>query len=155
MSSADSTSSQPAQRRRHFRVPVRPDSGLQVRAWKIAPGTPLSHRPMPSQELKLRVREVSEGGLTITLPSPAQATLKPPTVGPDDRLRIEIRQGTIELLIEGRLRAKPGQSKPDGTVETGIQFVNRQGDPAVSILQTVVGILRRADIRAARAEKVA
>jgi len=131
------------------------DSLLQVRAWKIPPGTPLAHRPMPSQEIQIIVRNIGVGGLGITL---ACDSSEPPAAL-TDRLRLLVTHGQTEVLIEGRLRA-PDANQAEHFVQTGIRFEGNQSNFGYQIARSaifaIVGSVQREGLRARRiAEQLA
>jgi hypothetical protein len=138
----------PIQRRQHFRVRLCEDSLLRVRVWKLAPGTPLAAKPMPSQELKVQVREAGIGGLSvIVLGKEGQL----PSVEMRERLRIEMQYGEEEALIEGRLRLPDVLPADDGSFMAGIQFITRLNDragfKAKARITAILGLLQREGLR--------
>lgn len=147
----------PVQRRQHFRVRVCEGSLLRVRVWKLAPGAPLAAKPMPSQELKMQVREISIGGMSMTVKSrDGQA----PLWEPRERLRVEIQHGEEEALVEGRLRLPDVLPPQDESFVAGVQFIIRQNDRAAfkakARITAIVGLLQREELRfrsRAKAEK--
>jgi hypothetical protein len=144
------------ERRSYYRATVPVDSILRVRLWKIAPGTPLGHAPKPSQELKLTVRNICIGGLGITVHA---KNGQPPPIDRKERLRLEVKYGEIELLVEGRLRNTMPPSETDGTIITGLQFHGRQGNldfqKAQFGLSTIVGSIQREEIKYRQRERAA
>jgi c-di-GMP-binding flagellar brake protein YcgR len=105
------------QRRSNFRVQILPESRLTLDCWIIGRRADLKERPLPSQKVKLEVCDISLGGAGVMLPVEPG---KPPAITSDDRLRIQVRLGDLELLVEGRLRSA---SAVLGTgVRTGIRF---------------------------------
>lgn len=105
------------QRRSHYRVRILPGSGLTFDCWIITRHADLKERPLPSQRVKLELRDISLGGAgIILLPSNG----KPGGLSFDDRLRVQVKLNGIELLVEGRVRAP--DSVIDGAVKTGIRF---------------------------------
>jgi hypothetical protein len=114
------------QRRSDYRVRIPDDGSLSARVWRIAEKAQLDRVPPAAQEIKGVLRDMSVGGLGITVPleTPAQQRkpedgskpedVQPPVAEqkpeklkllPDERLRVEIRCGEQEpLLLEGRVR---------------------------------------------------
>jgi hypothetical protein len=138
-----------AERRRHYRVSVPAGSALQVRVWRLAPGVPLTHRPMPSQILAVETRQVSGEGLTISLRGKGG---EPPRVTATDRLRIEIQYEDRTALLEGRLREPESRPADDAAFPAGIRIHGRPTDhahrEALSALAAIVGKLQREELRA-------
>jgi hypothetical protein len=120
---------------------------LAVRAWKIAPGTPLAHSPKPSQAFQIIVENIGVGGLGIILPDKAVQESLTPT----DRLRIKVVYEQITVLAEGRLRT-PDAVQTSSELRTGIRF---DGNPsnigfhkARFSLSTIMGLVQREEIKA-------
>jgi hypothetical protein len=117
---------------------------LAVRFWRIEPRVTLLARPLPSQEVRILIKEVSIAGLTVLiLPDRERGGALP--VDDSDRLRVEIKFGQDELLLEGRLRTLNLANLPDGFIQTGIAF--RKPD---SRLGALVGSLQRNELRLKR-----
>ena len=105
------------QRRSDYRVRVPAESGLVLNCWIINRRANLRERPLPSQKLKLESRDISMGGAGVVI---FGQDGQPPKVTSDDRLRVQVQLGEIELLVEGRLRS-PDSTTAD-SVRTGIRF---------------------------------
>lgn len=106
------------QRRAAYRTRVRPDD-LSFAAWRIGPGSDLTAKPMPSQQLNVEPLDVSLGGMGVLL-RPLWGEV--PNVTPGERLRTEIASAEGTILLEGRLRG--GRSSKDaGGLIAGIQWV--------------------------------
>jgi hypothetical protein len=125
------------------------NSLLRVRAWRIAPGTPLGHVPMPSQEIRFTVHNVCVGGLGILL---ANGTSQPP-LSMTDRLRIEVIYDQDTILIEGRLRTHD-VGQPEPYPRTGIRFDGNSSNlgyqRARYWMSKIMGRVQREEIRALR-----
>jgi hypothetical protein len=126
------------------------NSLLRVRAWRIAPGTPLSHTPMPSQEVRFTVQNIALGGLGISL---APIPNSQPPLTSSDRLRLELVYDQINVLVEGRIRAPDaGQKGPFD--RTGIRFDGNQSNhgyhKAVFWLSKIMGYVQREELKARR-----
>jgi hypothetical protein len=130
------------ERRQHFRAKLMPNFVLTVRVWKIEPRLSLRVKPMPSQELRVLMTELSVGGMSVTIPS---AMAQPLTADATDRLRIELKYSDGELLLEGRLRTTETGHTADGSIRTGIAFRKGNGQ-----LGSIVNALQRAELRLLR-----
>lgn len=138
------------QRRNNYRVRVPEDCGLRARIWRIGEHVYLGDRPMAAQELLVRVRDLSTGGVGVVfLPKDGQA----PRVTSEDRLRISLEYNDISMLIEGRMRHPSLISSPTPT-PAGIQFKalekNLAGRQTLAHLTKIVGELQRAEVRRMR-----
>ena len=137
------------ERRRHYRIRVPAGSPLQVRVWRLAPGVPLAHRPMPSQLLAVETRQLSGEGLTICLRG---KNGEPPRVNATDRLRIEVQYADRAALLEGRLREPDSRPADDAAFPAGIRVHGRPADhahrEALSALAAIVAALQREELRA-------
>jgi c-di-GMP-binding flagellar brake protein YcgR len=136
------------QRRTNYRVGVHEGSELTVRVWRIAERIYLGDRPMASQELATDLRDISTGGLGVIF---KQKNGEKPKVMPQDRLRIELKQGETIILIEGNSR--PGIEAGDG-LRTGISFKSLdkdlEGRQKLAQLTRIVGELQRDEVRRIR-----
>lgn len=137
------------QRRNNYRVTVPTDSELRVRVWRMGPGVPVRDRPMAKQEVKATLRDISLGGIGVTLEGDGG---EPPKIGEEDRLRISLKGKDNELILEGRLRYPVC---PEGsTVRGGIQFKSLDKDidgrQILAALTRIVGELTRAELRRMR-----
>jgi len=105
------------QRRNNYRAQILPESGLTLDCWIITRHADLKERPLPSQRVKLEVRDISLGGAGVILqPVPG----KPAPITVEDRLRIQVKLNGLELLVEGRVRTP--DSVAVGVIRTGIRF---------------------------------
>ncbi len=136
------------QRRTNYRVGVQEGAELTVRVWRIAERVYLGDRPMASQELATELRDISTGGLGVIF-KPKNG--EKPKVMPQDRLRIEIRQGEVLILVEGNSR--PGIEAGDG-IRTGVAFKSLdkdlEGRQKLAQLTRIVGELQRDEVRRVR-----
>jgi hypothetical protein len=135
------------QRRNSYRVRVPPESELVVRCWRMTRRAEIHDKPLSSQELSLDVRDISLGGLGVTFHG---SDGEPPKVTPEDRLRLELKYGKLEMLIEGRMRS----SQIDPTAKsfrTGIRFCFVQAGiedrQTLTRLTKIVGELQREEVR--------
>ncbi len=138
------------QRRNNYRVRVPADFSLTVRVWRIAEQFRLMDKPPSAAELTLILRDMSVGGIGLTLlPQDGQ----PPKILAGERVRVAIKSGSAdEFIIEGRvstLRNSAGQS-----ICTGIQFLKLQdgveGRQTLSELTKIVGALQLEELRQRR-----
>ena len=137
------------QRRRTFRVPVLPTSELVARLWLMPDDAHLRDRPLSKSELSCELRDISVGGLGVTILVPDG---RPVAVGPGDRVRVQLTLRDTSVLLEGRLRHPP---KPvrlgDGSVRAGVQFrtlgEGRDDRLALAQLNKIVAELQREAIR--------
>src|SRR5581483_10033609 len=135
------------QRRSNYRVRVPEDSELSLRVWRIAEHFFLTDKPMASQELLAKIRDISIGGLGVTLLPKGE---EPPKVLAGERLRVSLRYRELdELILEGRVRYLP-QPKNDGPIRAGIQFKKLENDlegrQNLACLTRIVGELQREEV---------
>ena len=139
------------QRRTNYRVAITADNDLSARLWKLAEHTHLHDRPLPSQELKVELRDISLGGLGITLRSRAGGD---PQVVPGQRVRIELKFGEATLLLDGRVRDAAGVADAAAGIRTGIAFKaldnQFEGRQKLAQLARVVGDLQRDEVKRVR-----
>jgi c-di-GMP-binding flagellar brake protein YcgR len=139
------------QRRTNYRVTVTPDADLAARVWKLAEHTHLNDRPLPSQELKVELRDVSLGGLGITLQG---RTGGDPQVVPGQRVRVELKFGEATLLLDGRVRDATGAADAACGIRTGIAFKpldnQFEGRQKLAQLARVVSDLQRDEVKRVR-----
>lgn len=138
------------QRRSHYRVRVLSDAGVRARVWRMPSRALLRDRPQPSQEVLAEVRDLSLGGVGVTLRGRDD---QPPKISTADRLRIEILQGEFSILVEGRMRNATGPQAPNA-ITTGIQFKELSGSleerQNMHQLARLIGGLQREEIRRSR-----
>lgn len=138
------------QRRHNYRVRVTEESGVIVRIWRIPEQAHLGDRPLAAQQIETQVRDLSLGGLGVTLVGKGA---EPPKVLAEERLRIELTYNDIAMLLEGRLR-HPTQKTEGNTVRGGIQFKaldsSLEGRQKAAQLTKIVGELQRDEVRRAR-----
>jgi c-di-GMP-binding flagellar brake protein YcgR len=139
------------QRRSNYRVRVPEGTEMTVRLWRVAEHFFLTDKPMASQELITKMRDISIGGMGVMLEA---RNGEGPRVLAGERLRILLKYKEMEeLIIEGRIRYLP----PDGAtppIRAGIQFKklenNLEGRQALAILTRIVGELQRDEVRRTR-----
>lgn len=136
------------QRRCNYRVhiPLNAD-WVSVRIWRIGEKADLRDRPMAAQEIATKIRDLSTGGMGVTLTG---TNGLPPKVTSLDRLRIEIARQDQRLLLEGRMK-HPADAGTQTTVRAGLQFKSLQDDiqsrQMLAQLTKIVGELQREEIR--------
>lgn len=131
------TQIQATQRRKFYRAPVPPDfTEVTLRVWKIAPGVNVQDRPMPSQEIKAQIRDISEGGVGATLSGRGG---NPPGVTPDDRLRIGIEYKGESHFLEGRLC----HTRPCGSADSLVAGIEFRISPSDVRARTIISKLNR------------
>jgi c-di-GMP-binding flagellar brake protein YcgR len=137
------------QRRTHYRVRVWPDSDLTARMWRIAEHVYLGDRPLATQEVKAELRDISLGGLGVTL-RPRDGSQPKITAG--QRLRIELKCGEMTLLLDGHVRNPTGEAAEG--IRTGIAFKpldnQLEGRQKLAQLARIVGDLQREEVRRVR-----
>jgi c-di-GMP-binding flagellar brake protein YcgR len=135
------------QRRNNYRVRVPAEFELIVRLWRIPERFHLKDKPPRAAELALILRDISVGGLGVTLlPQDGQ----PPKVLDDERLRVAIKAGADEeLIVEGRMCNLRGGEGPG--VRAGIQFLKLQdgleGRQVLDKLTKIIGAMQREEVR--------
>ncbi len=139
------------QRRNNYRVRVPQDSELFLRVWRIAEHFIIRDKPMSGQELLVRMRDLSTGGVGVFL---LPKNNEPPKVLANERLRVSLRYRDLdELILEGRVRYLPPAS-PNTPIRAGIQFKklenNLEGRQNLAVLTRIVGELQRDEVRRTR-----
>jgi hypothetical protein len=140
------------QRRGDYRVTIPPDYEISARVWRIAPRVSYKERPPAAQELLAQLRDLSLGGIGVKL---SGKDGEPPIVSIEDRLRLMLKFGESEIVLEGRLRPLETTANPSDPVRiTGIQFKKLENDmdgrQTLSLLTRLVGDLQRQEARNAR-----
>ena len=135
------------QRRRSFRVPVTAAAELQVKLWTMAEHASLRDRPVAGREILCEPRDISVGGIGVTI-RPGAGKLQSVTTG--DRVRVQLTlRGTV-VVLEGRMRY-PARASSDAPVRAGVQFRTlddgRDDRLAASHLNKIVNELQREQIR--------
>jgi c-di-GMP-binding flagellar brake protein YcgR len=140
----------PVQRRNNYRVRVPEGSPFNVRVWKIADHAILRDRPLASQLVNVKARDLSVGGLGVTIESDPN---EPRSLSSNQRLRVELKYDEIELILEGVLRLANGDASGGG-VRAGIQFKKLENDlagrQAMAALTRIVGEFQRDEVRRSR-----
>jgi c-di-GMP-binding flagellar brake protein YcgR len=137
------------QRRHYYRVRITPESELSVRVWRISEPAQLRDRPLASLEIAAEARNLSAGGVGLTLKPKADELRH---MGAGDRLRIMILHAGDELLLEGRVRHRP--TRTDGPFNVGVQFArlesNLEGRQILAKLTNIIGRMQRDEVRRTR-----
>jgi c-di-GMP-binding flagellar brake protein YcgR len=139
----------PVQRRNHYRVRVPDGAALAVRVWRIPEHVPVRDRPLASQMVNITVKDVSIGGLGVTVhPNPDDRTLQHA-----QRLRVELKWEETELILDGSLRIVKTDDE-GGAIRGGIQFKKLENDltgrQAMATLTRMVGEFQREEVRRSR-----
>jgi c-di-GMP-binding flagellar brake protein YcgR len=136
------------QRRSDYRVSVRTDTEVSIRAWRISEQHYLRERPTASTELDVTFRDLSAGGIGLICVVAEDG----PKIADDQRLRIVIGHIAGELILEGRV--KHVKELPNGDLRLGIQFKRLaddfEGRQMLATLTQIVGQLQRDEIRRRR-----
>jgi hypothetical protein len=139
-----------AQRRSDYRVEIPPDTDISIRVWRMSGHDQLQTEPMAATEVKAGIRDLSMGGVGVTLiGQEGQA----PKICVEDRLRIELKCEGEAMILEGWMR--PPNAPPQGDrIVTGIQFKKLQNDfegrQKLAQLARIVGKLHRRELEMAR-----
>jgi c-di-GMP-binding flagellar brake protein YcgR len=136
------------QRRKSFRVAIVPGSSdLQVKLWTMTEQATLRDKPAASREISCDPRDISIGGLGVTIRG---ANGKPPNLATGDRIRIQLTLRAATVVLEGRLRYPPRAGK-DASFRAGVQFRtlddSREDRLAATQLNKIVNELQRDLIR--------
>ena len=139
----------PIQRRASYRVTVPLESALSLRIWRIPEHVYIRERPAAAQELPCRIRNISEGGVGLTiLPKPD----RPVRLAPGERLRLQLVYREIDFIIEGRVRH--AESPTGGAVYVGVQFNkledNLEGRQTLASINAIIGELQREEVKRTR-----
>lgn len=137
------------QRRKNFRVPVPSPTDLDVRLWLIGEQAHVRDKPPARSEVACDVRDISVGGLGVTLRT---AEGRPLVVAAGDRVRVQLTLRDVYVVLEGRLRHPPRLVQDsEGSIRAGIQFKamgdGRDDRLAVAHLNKIVSDLQRDAIR--------
>jgi len=142
---------QSVQRRADYRVSVSSEAELHVRAWRISDRADIRDQPTGRAELGVEVRDLSRGGMGVTFRS--LQPKEPLRVVQGERLRIVLRFGKDELLLEGRVRHLP-PVRLNEPVVGGVQFARLnqdvKGRQKQAALTRIVGALQRQEVRLMR-----
>ncbi len=142
------------QRRSNYRVTVGGDmvEDMSARVWRISPRAYLRDRPSGTCELPATLRDLSTGGMGVTLT--ARVAGEPIKIDPADRLRVEITYAGKQLLLDAHLRHPQIVPKETVTLRAGIQFSalesSLEGRQTMAQLTKIIGELQRAEVRRAR-----
>jgi hypothetical protein len=137
-----------AQRRASYRVRVSRDTELTSRFWVITEHAHLSDQPLASTEIKAELRDLSLGGMGLRiLPN----DVRPVSLVADQRLRVLLRYGQDELVLDARLRTafKQDAPKPCGIVFKKLES-DLEGRQKLGALTRIVGELQREEVRRMR-----
>lgn len=137
------------QRRGSYRVRVPSDVDVSARVWRVPEHAILRDRPMAAAELAVQIRDLSLSGMGL-LCQPTNH--RPQRLVVDERLRILLRRGDSEALIEGRVRHC--ERLGDDSLKVGVQFRDRQDSiddrQNQAKLSSIVGQLQREEVRRMR-----
>jgi len=142
------------QRRSNYRVTVGRNTVdiLSARVWRISPRAFLRDRPNASAELGAKLRDLSTGGMGVTMT--ARTVGEPLKIDPADRLRVEISYEGRQILLDAHLRHPQVVPKDTTTLRAGIQFSalesSLEGRQTMAQLTKIIGELQRAEVRNAR-----
>ena len=138
---------QSVQRRKSFRIPISELSELQVKVWAISEQASLRDRPPASREIDCAARDVSVGGIGLTVRTTGG---KAPALTTGDRVRVQLTLRETIAVLEGRVRYPPRVQK-DSSFRAGVQFKtltdSREDRVAASMLNKIVSELQRELIR--------
>jgi hypothetical protein len=138
------------QRRNNYRVAIAKGTELSVRVWRVPEHAYLKDRPLAAAELSVQARDLSIGGMGVTL---LPKNNEPPKVVSGERLRIQLTYNGEEMLVEGRMLHFKPSDKPE-PIRGGIQFKKLEHDLAgrqtLASLTKIVGELQREEVRRMR-----
>lgn len=143
----------PIQRRASYRVTVPLDAELTLRLWRIPEHVYIKERPAAAQELTCRIRNISEGGIGVTIqPKPDRSS----RLAPGERLRIQLAHRDTAFIIEGRVRHtdRPCDDAGAAGYYAGIQFSklenNLEGRQVLASIAAIIGELQRDEVKRTR-----
>ena len=143
------------QRRANYRSRVPAGAEVGVRVWRIEEWAVLRDRPLPSNEVRCKLVDLSVGGMGAIFSSRYG---DPINLGTKDRLRIQLCDAEQCAILEGRIRY-PEHSGTASSVRAGVQFQNLDADlpgrQAQALLTRICGELQRAEVRKLRADTLA
>ena len=135
-----------AHRRRDFRVTTK-GSTLSAKVWRIADHVYFRDRPHASQQLKVRLLDLSTSGVGMIIDAPAE----PIAVG--QRLRMEMTCDGTDELLDGVIRHISPRKKGQN-LRIGVEFKKLENDviwrQSISALTKIIGDIQRAEVRRAR-----
>ncbi len=144
------TSIKQMQRRTNYRVRVPVEAEIRLEVWRIAPRIPVRDKPAASARIETKLLDISTGGVGVLFVGVNGVS---PKVCCEDRLRVAITTGEVELILEGTMRQPLPGSEPM-KIRTGIAFKgldnSLDGRHAMAKLTKIVGELQRQEARRAR-----
>lgn len=144
------TSIKQMQRRSNYRVHVPAESEVRLEVWRIAPRVPVRDKPSASSRVESKLLDISTGGVGVLF---VGTNGEPPKVCYEDRLRVAITSGELEIILEGAMR-QPLPGTDPMKIRTGITFKgldnSLDGRHAMAKLTKIVGELQRQEARRAR-----
>ncbi len=133
------------QRRTAERFDVPPESGMNVRLWKMKEGEDLTVAPSGAEEIRAQLRDVSLKGVGLTVWGEHDL---PPEIAPGDRLRLQISKGELVLLAEVKV-VHPREPLSTRSGKVGLQFTRLaaggQRTPQSLLIRLIGEVLRAQD----------
>jgi hypothetical protein len=135
------------QRRANFRTPVPANAPVTITVWKIPPHWVLRDRPKPSSQIRVELVDLSEGGVCLRV---FNSRVGKETAMTGDRLRIEMRFGESEAILDGQI-AYCVAGLADEPYRIGVAFRKHEnvieGRRALSFLDRVIGALQHMTLK--------
>jgi PilZ domain len=131
------------QRRANFRTPVPANAPVTIVVWKIPPHWVLRDRPKPSSQIRVELVDLSEGGTCLKVYG---SRVGKETAMTGDRLRIEMRFGESEAILDGQV-VYCINGMADEPYRVGVAFRKHEnvieGRRALSFLDRVIAALQQ------------
>jgi hypothetical protein len=139
------------QRRNDYRVRITADDPLIAHAWQIPEHAYLNDKPSARAQLKLVVRDLSAGGIGLTITGRGNGDGPRATLG--ERVRLELQADSQTILLDGRVVF--AKASADGSeIQCGIHFQHLERDiegrQKLAQLTRIIGHLQREEVRRAR-----
>jgi c-di-GMP-binding flagellar brake protein YcgR len=137
------------QRRSNYRVTIPASWGISIRVWKIPEHWVIRDKPPATMAVQARLCDLSVSGAGMLI-SPKDN--QPVCMVPNTRLRAQLKYADIDTILEARVQHV--WPTPDHSLRVGVQFKKLENDLGgrhiLSRLTTIVGELRRAEVRRLR-----
>jgi len=141
-----------SQKRSDYRVEIPRDTNISLRVWRLGPCDELKTEPSPGTEVKAEIRDLSTGGVGVTLVGQDGQL---PKICMEDRLAVELKYDGQAMVLEGWMRS-PNAAPQGDKIVTGIQFKKLQEDmegrQKLARLVRIVGELQRKQLQMGRKE---
>ncbi|MCY2952704.1 MAG: PilZ domain-containing protein [Planctomycetota bacterium] len=137
------------QRRSNYRVTIPASCDISIRVWQIPDHWVIRDKPPATMAVQARLRDLSVSGAGMLIPPKDN---QPVCMVRNTRLRVQLEYADIDTVFEARVQQV--RPTPDHSLRVGVQFKKLEDDldgrHILSRLTTIVGELRRAEVRRLR-----